>query len=63
MKSLITVFLLVFATSAFAQTRVNPVIKNYGGIFPVADAVEKPDPNLTYNIVIEIERASENPTR
>ncbi|MBX2894485.1 MAG: DsrE family protein [Cyclobacteriaceae bacterium] len=61
MKFLITVGLLVFATTVFAQTRVNPVIKNYGGIFPVPDAVEKPDPNLTYNIVIEIERASEKP--
>lgn len=54
------VLLLVFSTG-YAQQRVNPVIKNYGGIFEIPDAVEKPDPSLNYNIVIEVERASDRP--
>ncbi|MBN8575506.1 MAG: DsrE family protein [Cytophagales bacterium] len=60
MKLLVAVCLCI-TTSVVAQTRVNPVIKSYGGIFPVPDAVEKPDPTLEYNIVIEIERASDKP--
>lgn len=61
MKSLIVVCLLVFSSCAFAQTRINPVIKNFGGVFPIPYADEKPDPNLDYNIVIEIERPSDKP--
>jgi intracellular sulfur oxidation DsrE/DsrF family protein len=61
MKILFTVCLFVFTTGLFAQTRVNPVIKNYGGIFPIPYADEKPDPTLDYNIVIEIERGSDKP--
>jgi len=53
--------LLMLTTIVFAQTRVNPVIKNHGGIFPIPYADEKPDPSLDYNIVIEIERASDKP--
>ena len=45
----------------FGQKRVNPVIKNYGGIFEIPYADEKPDPNLEYNIVIEVERANATP--
>lgn len=61
MKSLIVIWLLVFSSCAFAQTRVNPVIKNFGGVFPIPYAEEKPDPNLDYNIVIEIEHPSDKP--
>ncbi len=44
-----------------AQSRVNPVIKDFGGIFEIPYAVEKPDPSLAYNIVIEIQIESERP--
>ncbi len=54
------VLLFVFLTG-YSQQRVNPVIKNYGGIFEIPYAVEKPDPSLDYNIVIEVERASDRP--
>ena len=39
---------------AVAQDRINPIIKNYGGIFDAPYAEEKPDPNQQYNIVIDI---------
>ena len=41
--------------------RVNPIIKSQGGIFEIPFAEEKPDPALTYSIVIEVERESEKP--
>lgn len=49
-------FLLVFVlcSNAFAQEMVNPVIKNYGGIFDAPHATEKPDPNLEYKIIIDV---------
>ena len=53
--------LLFITLSSVAQTRVFPVVKNYGGIFEVPDAVEKPDPTLDYKIVIELATGSEKP--
>lgn len=61
MKTIFSIFLLCLSISVFAQKRVNPVIKNYGGIFEIPYADEKPDPKLQYNIVIEIERANATP--
>lgn len=53
-----TTFLLLamcFSMSAlFGQGRINPVVKGYGGIFDAPFAVEKPDPNMEYKIVIDI---------
>ncbi len=57
----LTLGLASMVYAGLAQTRINPVIKNYGGIFEIPYAVEKPDPSLTYNIVIEVERASDKP--
>jgi len=59
----LTLCAMLFSLAMFAQTprRVNPVIKDFGGVFEVPDAVEKPDPSLTYNIVVEVERESEKP--
>lgn len=61
MKRLLFFCLTLLTISAFSQTRVNPIIKSQGGVFPVPYADEKPDPNLEYNIVIEIERPSDKP--
>jgi intracellular sulfur oxidation DsrE/DsrF family protein len=61
MKTIFPIVLLCFSISGFAQKRVNPVVKNYGGIFEIPYAEEKPDPALEYNIVIEIERANATP--
>lgn len=60
---------LAFALSALVALpvlgqmpqRVNPVIKSQGGIFEIPFAQEKPDPALSYNIVIEVERESDKP--
>ena len=48
---------VIFALAAFAadgQTKVNPVIKNYGTITEVPFADEMPDPKLDYKILVEV---------
>ncbi len=61
MKVTFSIVLVCVSMNVFAQKRVNPVVKNYGGIFEIPYADEKPDPNLEYNIVIEIEKANATP--
>jgi intracellular sulfur oxidation DsrE/DsrF family protein len=61
MKILFSLALLCVSISSFSQKRVNPVIKNYGGIFEIPYADEKPDPKLEYNIIIEVEKANATP--
>ena len=64
MKTIKLAALLLFVSwsmAAQAPQRVNPVIKSQGGIFDVPFALERPDPTLVYNIVIEVERESEKP--
>jgi intracellular sulfur oxidation DsrE/DsrF family protein len=61
MKNLFTIALLLICAPSFAQKRINPVIKDFGGIFDIPYADEKPDPSIDYNIVIEIEHPSEKP--
>jgi intracellular sulfur oxidation DsrE/DsrF family protein len=54
-------FLVSISFSGFCQTRIYPLVKNYGGIFDIPYASEKPDPSLDYNVVIEVERVSDSP--
>lgn len=61
MKNLLPLVLALFSFTAFSQKRINPVIKNYGTIFDIPFAEEKPDPNQEYKIVVEIEKESERP--
>lgn len=64
MKNILLFLLLCCCSLAgAAQTlqRVNPVIKSQGGIFDIPFAVERPDPSLVYNVIIEVERESDKP--
>jgi intracellular sulfur oxidation DsrE/DsrF family protein len=61
MKKICVLILCCFSMLAFTQQRINPVVKKSGGVFEVSDAVEKPDPKLKYNIVIELFSAPDNP--
>ena len=61
MKNILLCILWLASIRSFSQSRINPVIKDYGGIFEIPYAVEKPDPALMYNIVIEVEKESEKP--
>jgi intracellular sulfur oxidation DsrE/DsrF family protein len=61
MKFKLIVLLSLLTSICFSQNRVFPAVKNYGGIFEIPYAVEKPDPNMKYNIVVEVERENEKP--
>lgn len=62
MKAL--VILLIFCCSILqlrSQEPSNPVIKNYGTVFSVPFAEEKPDTKLDYKILIDITSAASKP--
>src|SRR5690348_13594730 len=61
MKNTLVLVLVLLSVSAFSQERINPIIKKYGTIFDIPFAEEKPDPNIEYKIIVEIERESERP--
>jgi len=51
---------LVVCSNLFGQTPVNPVIQNFGTVIdsPLADL--KPDPSLTYNILVDLMTGEED---
>ncbi len=60
-------FILVLVTfyhsvNAQAPTRVNPVVKNFGGAFEIPYAIEKPDPSLFYKIIVEVQEVRNEPS-
>ncbi|MEQ8303853.1 MAG: DsrE family protein [Cyclobacteriaceae bacterium] len=61
MKTVLPLLFVLSSVAAFAQERINPIIKDYGGIFDIPYADEKIDPTLDYKIAIEVVRASESP--
>ena len=58
-KIILPIFSSLVVLLSQAQTKVNPVIKNFGTISEVPFAVEKPDLKLDYKIIVEV--SSENP--
>uniref|UniRef100_UPI0040476D7D hypothetical protein n=1 Tax=Roseivirga sp. TaxID=1964215 RepID=UPI0040476D7D len=46
--------LLFFGNLAFGQEMINPIIKSHGGIMDAPHAVERPDPNMEYKVVIRL---------
>lgn len=61
MKHVLVFLLMIMSAGVFSQSRINPVIKSYGGIYDIPYAVERPDPTIDYNIVIEIATPSDKP--
>ncbi len=47
------ILLITFSVSAEAQKAANPIIKNFGTIYEIENAVN-PDPNIEYKIVIDL---------
>lgn len=54
MKTLIFFALFCTALLAQAQTKVYPVIQNFGGIYEVPEATVKADPAIEYKIIIDV---------
>jgi intracellular sulfur oxidation DsrE/DsrF family protein len=64
MRNFSLIFVFVgLACNVWAQSprRINPVVEEYGGIFPIPYAVERPDSTQVYKIVIEVEQVREKP--
>ncbi|HAH51082.1 MAG TPA: hypothetical protein DCL80_07390 [Balneola sp.] len=54
MKYSVTIFIVLICTvNAFAQKGANPIIKNFGTIYEIENAVN-PDPNIEYKIVVDL---------
>lgn len=62
MRSIFTLLLVMVSSFVFAQSRVNPVIKSFGGIYDIPEATVKPDPKLEYKIVVDVYGGAENKT-
>jgi len=57
-------FLFLFLLSAqltFAQTAQFPIVKGFGGIYEIKDAVERPDPSLEYKIMVDLSTGADSP--
>jgi len=56
---ILAICLLSFSLNA--QTKLNPVIKDFGSLYDVPMAKVKADPSLEYKIVVEFRQANEHP--
>ncbi|MEM7110155.1 MAG: DsrE family protein [Bacteroidota bacterium] len=55
------IYLLFFVSyTSNGQNRVNPVIKNYGGIYEIPDATVVADREMEYKIVVDVVTGAEN---
>jgi len=50
---------LLATNSSFAQSAQYPIVKGYGGIYEVPDAIERPDPDGVYKIVVDMSTGGE----
>lgn len=53
-KIFFATFFAVSVITVCAQTKVNPIIKNFGTVMEVPFSQENPDPKLQYKIVVEV---------
>lgn len=60
-KTILALLFVNFLLIVNAQTKVNPVIKNFGTVSEVPFAVAFPDPSLDYKIVVEVPNNNEKP--
>ncbi|MEL0308753.1 MAG: hypothetical protein VW961_05150, partial [Flavobacteriaceae bacterium] len=51
---------LAVCTNLFGQIPVNPIIQNFGTVVDAPLADLKPDPSLTYNIVVDLMTGEED---
>ncbi len=52
---------LFTASLSLAQTAQFPIVKGYGGIYEIKDAVERPDPSLEYKIIVDLSTGADSP--
>ena len=62
-KLLKSTFILISTlgcSTLFGQSAQFPVVKDYGGIYEIPDATERPDPTLTYKLLVDLSTAAED---
>jgi len=60
-KIFFSVLLTLAVVCAQAQAKVNPVIKEFGAVYEVPNAQEKPDSKMDYKILVDITDAADKP--
>lgn len=61
-KSLVLMtMLLTVAGSAAAQQKVSPAVPGFGAVNPIPAAVKKPDPQLTYKVLVDLYEGADKP--
>ena len=61
MKNLLFFLSMTLCFFCSGQGRLNPVIKSFGGIYDVPEATVLPDPDLDYNIVVDVKSGTIDP--
>ena len=61
MKTIFCVILVSCGWQVFGQKLLYPVIKGYGGIYDIPEAMVKVDPRQVYKIVIDVVTGSDDP--
>lgn len=59
-KSTLTLILAMVSSSIFGQSAQFPIVKEYGGIYEIPDATERPDPTLNYKLLVDLSTAAED---
>ena len=62
MRFILFLFSFFFGNLIWAQEAVNPIIKQFGGIYDIESASVKPDPTLVYRVVVDLYSGSEDPS-
>lgn len=53
-------FWVMGSSALFAQSPQFPIVKAFGGIYEIPDASERPDPALTYKIIVDLASPAED---
>lgn len=67
MRKFLLSFLFLFFLGSpllWAQSKAQfPIVKNYGGIYEIPDATERPDPKKEYKIIVDMTSGPTNPAQ
>jgi len=62
-RSALLVSLFALSLGLSAQQKVNPIIKDFGGIYDIPTATVKPDPTQVYKIVVDVVSGADDPEK
>ncbi len=53
-------FLMIFTFSTYSQTVQFPIVRDFGGIYEIPEATERPDSTLEYRILVDLSTGAED---